>query len=81
MGQAKKEQMEREEDSARRWQTKCQIEGWKCSRCEAVPPFEEREIFFRDGQGPVWLPRAHHEQGRPGIRFSKVWRGEKRVPF
>ena len=51
MGQAKKEQLEREEDSARRWQTKCQIEGWKCSRCESLPPFEEREIFFETGKG------------------------------
>jgi hypothetical protein len=46
MGRAKHEAMEEEEKKEAAWARKCAYEGWKCVRCDSVPPLVEREIFF-----------------------------------
>jgi hypothetical protein len=45
MGYAKEEILEKEEN----WKSKAENAGWRCSVCNHVPPYSEREIYFETG--------------------------------
>ncbi len=32
------------------WKIKAESEGWRCAICGSVPPFEERDVFFKTGK-------------------------------
>lgn len=40
---ALKDEMEEKEQA---WNAKASYEGWKCSRCGAIPPLSERDVYF-----------------------------------